>query len=71
LTTIRITPLLALIIHVVHIIHPAHLFLDGRGDGLLHGFGIRADEGGLDADFRRNDAGELGDGQGRHRNKAH
>jgi hypothetical protein len=56
--------------HVVHVIHPAHLFLDGRGDGLLHGFGVRADEGGLDADFRRDDFGKLGDGQGRHRNKA-
>src|ERR1017187_1532346 len=57
-------------IHVVHVVHPAHLLFDGRGNGLLHRFGVRANEGGLDADFWRDDAGELGNRQGRHRNQA-
>ena len=41
-----------------------------RGDGLLECLGVGAGVGGLDLDLRRNDVGELRDGQAQHRHEA-
>ena len=48
-------------VHVVHVVHSAHLLLDRSGNRLLEGLRIRPDIGGEHLDFRRGDVGKLGD----------
>jgi hypothetical protein len=58
-------------VHVVHVVHPAHLLLDGGGDGLFHRQRVGADVGGVDENFRRHDIRVLGRGQAQERHDAH
>ena len=44
-------------VHVIHVVHSAHLFLDGGGDGFGEGLGVAAEVSGLDADLGRDDVG--------------
>ncbi len=57
-------------IHVVQVVHAAHLLLDRRGDGVLYGLRIGADIGGADLHFRRRDGRELRDRQADDGNRA-
>jgi hypothetical protein len=50
-------------VHVIHLVHAAHLLLDRRGDGLLDGQRIRAGVVRLHLDFRRRDLRILRDRQ--------
>ncbi len=57
-------------IHVVHVIHPAHLLFDGSGNRLLNRLRVGAYIVGLDKDLGRNNLGELGNRQAQHRDQA-
>ncbi len=57
-------------VHVVQIVHAAHLLFDGRCNGLLDGLRIRANVVGLNLHFRRSDARELRHGKGRDGDRA-
>ena len=50
-------------IHVVHVIHAAHLLLNGRGNRLFDGLRVGSDVIRLNKDFGRDDFGKLSDGQ--------
>jgi hypothetical protein len=50
-------------IHVVHVVHPAHLLFDGRCYRLFDRQRISADVGSIYLDLRRNDIGILGHGK--------
>ena len=50
-------------IHVVHVVHPAHLLFDRSGDGLFHGLRVGPHIDGGNLNLRRRDGGKLGDRQ--------
>ncbi len=50
-------------IHVVHVVHAAHLLLDGRGNCLLQGLRVRPDIRSQDLNLGRSDAGKQRDRQ--------
>jgi hypothetical protein len=50
-------------LHVIHVVHAAHLLLDGRGDGLLDGQRIGAGVSCFHQDLGRHDVGKLRDRQ--------
>ena len=56
--------------HVEHVVDALHLLLDRRCHRLLDGFGIGADVGRLQKDFRRRELGILSDRQPHDRNDA-